>query len=119
MVMQKRKLIFPNVILIMFSFISVNMINAQPPPESSTPPVEICYGYTTPTVEFVCKDENLHFRAIDCDELNKDTLECLSGECTITNGNDCSFMHGAYIYWSNNWPQCDRCTSIFAPIYNR
>ena len=116
--MQKIKFISPSIIVIIFSLIGTNMVAAQPPPESFPSPVEICYGYVASTVEFVCKDENLHFRSIDCDEVNQDIRGCVSAECTITKGNNCSMIHEAYIHWSNDWPQCDHCTSVFAPVYD-
>ena len=116
--MQERKLIFPSIILIIFSLISMNAVIAQPQPNKAGP-YEACVGYAAPTVEFVCKDENLHFRAIDCDEVNEDTRECLSAECTITIDDDCSRIHDSYIYWSNNEPSCDLCKTIFAPVYDQ
>lgn len=125
MLMQKRIVMFSAIVLIIIlSLIATNNIVAQPPPESykflPRPPIEVCYGYgnATGTIEFVCKDENYHYRAIDCDDVNEDTRECQSDECTITIGNDCARIRGSYEQWSNNEPQCYTCTSIFAPVYN-
>jgi hypothetical protein len=124
--MQKGTLVFSTVIVvIILSVIAMNNVVAQPPPESnkflpSPPSGEVCYGYgnATGTIEFVCKDENYHYRAIDCDDINEDTRECHSDECTITIGDGCARIRGSYEQWSNNEPLCYPCTSISAPVYN-
>ncbi|MDP9306054.1 MAG: hypothetical protein M3O68_06910 [Thermoproteota archaeon] len=119
--MQGRKLMLPIVVLIMLSLIATSNVGAQSAPKSNRalpPTIEVCFGTATGTIEFVCKDENHHYRAIDCDEVNGDTRECLSGECTITKGNDCASIRSSYEDSSNNEPQCSLCTTIFAPVYN-
>ncbi len=116
--MQKRYLVFPTIVAIVLSLLNMNTIAAQPGPNKSLPPIEVCYGQSTGTIEFVCKDENYHYRAIDCDDVNQDTGECHSGECTMTNGKDCAGIRGAYEDSSSNEPQCVPCTTIFAPVYD-
>src|SRR4029079_6249756 len=115
MPMQKRKLMLPIVILIMLSLIAINSVGAQSTPKSNRalpPTIEVCFGTATGTIEFVCKDESHHCRAIDCDDVNGDTRECLSDECTITKSNDCASISSSYEDSSNNEPRCSLCTTI-------
>ena len=110
------------VLTLSLPLVFMNLVLAQPtlPGSDFAPssPQEVCYGWTGPTIEFVCKDENAHFRAIDCDEVNPSTHECLAEECTLTKGNDCASIRGAYEDWSNNEPRCNSCTTIFPPVHD-
>lgn len=123
--MRKRIITLIPVIGTMLLLIHINMVGAQPSgPESNKalPPLgsltEYCYGTAAPgSIEFVCKDENYHYRAIDCDEVNEDTGECHSAECTVAIGEDCARIRASYEDWSNNEPLCYLCTTLFAPVY--